>query len=156
MENTTKTGAEMNQKKVTLYFRGGFGFAKIEARAYAVEVGAYAQYASAVTCTFIGKGQRVKRGFVQTFQPSLLILEGWGHPDTADIYGPAQTSADGSVTTLRGRFLSCSPEWSTEFEAMIAQHISAGSASGKPVKVVADYQGHDSMKPAPAAVEVAA
>ncbi len=148
MENNTATKTRITDRlearKVTLYFRGGMGYAKIEARAFASGLIPYAQYSSAVEFAFLGKGQRLARGAVQTFQPSLLVLEGWGHPEPGAVYGAEEVTASGAIVR-RGRFSACSPGWTTEFDAMIAAHIATGA------KVVADYRGHDPHAPAVAA-----
>ncbi len=129
-------------KKVTIYTRGVMGVTKIEARSYLVEVGPYAQYTAAVSFAFVAKGQRNPRGTVQTFQPSLLILDGWGHPDPAGAFTPAEKSDSGAMVS-RGRFSACSPEWSREFDVMIATYVAAAAAGGKPVSILADYRGHN-------------
>lgn len=85
MNNVIK---KLAAQKATLYFLGGMGYTKVEARSWATDVAPYAQHAAAVFFAFIGKGQRNPRGAVQTFQPSLVVLEGCG-----DIRTPRRSSA---------------------------------------------------------------
>lgn len=127
----------MTETKATIYFRGELmgNVHKMEVRSFGVKTGAYAQYTSAITCKFVKKGGRSVLGFVQTFQPSLLILEGWGHPDPAGIWGDEKTA--NGVTTRAGRHSACSPEWAKEFDSMIAEHIKGGA------KVLHDFRGHN-------------
>jgi len=136
---------DLISRKVTLYFSGDMGLAvhKVEARAFFFQIGQYAQYPSAVEVAWIAKGQRLPRQTVQTYKPSMLILEGWGHPDPASMWG--EESASGGVVTRAARFSACSSEWQSEFDTMIAAHIEASGA-----KVVVDFRGHNAFAPTPA------
>lgn len=135
----------LKTQKVTIYFRGEMfsNYHKIEATAHAVRLVKYAQYSSAVEFTFIPKGARKARGTVQTYQPSLLILEGWNHPDPATMFSDPESRGD--VTVQRSRHASCAPEWDSEFNTLIESHITATGA-----KVVADFRGHDPYSQIPA------
>ncbi len=131
---------QMIDRKVTIYFRGEMmgNYHKIEARNYFAGTTSYAQYPAAVQFAWVPKGSRSARGSVQTFQPSLLILDGHGHPDPASMFGEKEDR--GGVTIQRGRHSSCSPEWTSEFDAMIDAHVAATGA-----KVLADFRKHNPM-----------
>lgn len=133
----------LTERRVTIYLRGEMfaNYHKVEASAYAVSIEPYAQYPAAVRCGFRPKGCRRARGIVQTFEPSLLVLHGWGHPDPAPMMTEYETQASGAEVRC-SRFTSCSPEWKREFDAMIDRYL-----EGKRGLVVADYRGHDSHQP---------
>ena len=127
----------MKNEKVTIYFRGGMGaYCKVEAKAFEIEVGPYAQYGQAVTCRFIPKGARNVRGFVQTYAPSLVIVKGWGHFEPESMMAPAEPGNVEGVTIQRGRHSVCSPKWDENFGAAIA---------GSSALVVHDFRGHNAM-----------
>lgn len=147
----TFSRAKLINRKVTIYFHGEmFGcIHKIEARSYFVQTGAYAQYSSAVACYFVPKGGRNPRGITQTFRPSLLILDGWGHPEPAAMFGAEETSGEG-VTVSRSRHSAFASEWQTEFDATITAHVAARGAV-----ILADFRGHNPHAPATAATTAA-
>lgn len=127
----------MTNEKVTIYYRGGMGaYCKVEARAFEIEVGPYAQYGQAVTCRFIAKGARVPRGFVQTYAPSLVIVKGWGHFEPESMMAPAEPGSVEGVTIQRGRHSVCSSEWSKNFGAAL---------STSEAFAIHDFREHNSM-----------
>ncbi len=131
----------MIERKVTIYFRSEmFGnYLKIEARSYFTEIKPYAQYPSAVKFSWVPKGARSARAFIQTYRPSLLILDGHGHPDPAPMFG--EEKDEGGVSARRSQHLSFSEEWDTEFNEMIRAHVVATKA-----KVLADFRDHNSHR----------
>lgn len=132
------TGTETQHGKCTLYFAGLMGVAKMEAREASTEVRPFAQYARGVFCKFKRARERNPRGFVQSFQPSLLILEGWGHPAPDGIFPEETTRTEGGVTTQRGRYSACDPRWRSDFNGQIDAYIAQTGT-----KVLADFRGHD-------------
>lgn len=154
MERFTRD--KLIHRNVTLYFHGEtFGaIHKVEARAYHLQTGAYAQYANAVECFFVPRNARNPRGMVQTYKPSLLILDGWDHPDTLSMFEPERAGNTPGVTVRRSRFSAFAPEWRKIFDTMIALHISG--ENGVPgAKVIADYRGHNSHEVSAAPVAAA-
>jgi hypothetical protein len=122
--------------KATLYTRNGFGaITRIEVKQASIEIRQYAQYNHAVECRFRKPRQRVDRGFVQTFQPDLLVLDGWGHPAPGAAFESVSESADCSVS--RARYSACDPRWARDFNAQIDAYLARSGA-----RVVADYRGH--------------
>ena len=137
------TTIEMKQAPVTLYYRGGLGsIVKVEARSFGHTLRRYAQYPSAIAYRYVPKGKRAPRSGGQDYAPSLLVLEGHGHPDPDDAYLPAVKGSDGA-TSARGRYTSCDPRWQSDFDAKIDAYL---ASSG--VKVVCDFRKHDPMAPA--------
>lgn len=120
----------IEKRRVTVYFDGGLGYAKIEASAFCHSVGPYAQYKAAVTLRMVRKGERKVRGTVYT-SPTFVILDGWGHPD------PDGAWTDVSATESVGRHAGFAPEWTAEFSAKIDAYVASGRG-----KVVCDYRGH--------------
>lgn len=121
----------------TLYFKGGYGISKTEAREILIETGPYAQYNSAVFVTFIPKGGRTPRSFVQTFRPDLVVLPGWGHFSPDDSMLPAEDAGNG-VSISKGRYTSCDPRWASDFGGKLSAYLSA-----KGVGTLADMRQHD-------------
>jgi hypothetical protein len=126
------------QKKVTLYIRGEFmgNFHKVEATAYKVDLVPYAQYVEAVRFTYKGKRQRLLREGVQTFRPSLVVLEGWGHVDPPSMWGKTETLTDGTIVA-HGAHSGCSEGWQHDFDALLADYVVKSGA-----KVLHDYRNH--------------
>lgn len=130
---------ELKPGPVTIYARSelGMGVRKTEARSFGYLVGPYAQYPSAVAFHFIGKGQRKVRGTVQTSGPSLLVLEGHGHPDPDKGFIELPSSTP-EVSASRSRYMSCDPRWQSDFDAMIGAYLASSGA-----KVVCDFREHN-------------
>jgi hypothetical protein len=131
--------------KFTLYWRGqdignSGAVHRLEVSSIGHTVGPYAQWTNAVHVCFVPKGARKMREIVET-GGSVLILEGWGHPDAPDAYGPEMPGAAAGVSTRRSRHLSCSAEWQREFDGVIAAHTVTTGAT-----VVADYRSHEMIE----------
>jgi len=129
--------------RVTLYFMGGLGYSKIEASSVSLALIAYAQYASAVEVKFVPKGARKERGFVQTFQPSLIVLDGWGHPDPDGIWDESTKREGDGYSTVQAKYRSCDPRWASDFGTKLAGYLESSGAH-----VLADYRGHNAMRAA--------
>jgi len=127
--------------KVTIYTLGMFGYSKTEATNLTITVGPYAQYTSAVKYEFKPKGKRKLVGYTQGYNPSLVVLDGWGHPDPSDAMTAPEMSETGMVVR-QTRYASYDSRYATEFNTMINAYIAE-----KGVKVVADYRGHNSQAP---------
>ena len=130
--------------KVTLYFSGEmFGnYTKIEANAFDFEITNYAQYSSAVHAVFVPKGSRKPRGLWQTSYPSLVVLEGWGHPDPAAMMTEPSRDESTGISTSRSRFSAFDPRWKGEFRGMLEAHLKASGA-----RVILDLHDHNPHAP---------
>ena len=125
--------------KVTLYFHGGFGMSKIEATRLKVEVREHAQYARGVYVEFLPKRARKLRGFVQAYGPSLVVLEGWGHPDPDDAFLPEEPGQAEDVTIRRGRYSMCDPRWESDFSKKLSAYL---DEKGSEI-LLHDFRGHE-------------
>jgi hypothetical protein len=132
------SAAKSTPVKVTIYVCGGFGYTKVEATEFSSELGPCAQYKSAVKYQYKPKGKRKLLAYVQGYQPSLLVLDGWGHPDPASAMTTPVLSENGFMVS-QSRHLSFDPAYAAEFSSMINAYIAE-----KGVTVVADYRGHNS------------
>jgi hypothetical protein len=126
-------------EKVTVYVRSEFGMGvkRIEATRLSVEVGPYAQYLSGIKVSLLPKRMRRMRGFTQAYGPSLVVLEGWGHPEPDGMWDPAKERSEGDVTTSEARYSACDPRWQSDFDAKIDAHIARGA------KVLYDFRKHN-------------
>lgn len=138
-----------NGKKVTIYFNtsAGFGLGTVEARLYETGTKKYAQYQNAPYAQYKPKGARKMRGMVVTYQPWMVILEGWGLPKFNNWQAP-KDHGDG-VTTQKGKFMGCDERWEMAGDIFIADVVGKTGAA-----VVADYRytqgfsAHDSFRKA--------
>lgn len=151
--------SKMIKKNATIYFSGEMlgTYHRIQVRAFYVETGVqYAQYPNAVALFFIAKSQRTVKAMIQTYRPSLLILDGWGHPKPDDMWGPEEVHTATGLVTKRSKYSAFDEGWKKDFDTMIGAHITAMTAArksaGLPEAVILhDFRGHDSMAAAPAA-----
>lgn len=141
--NSATTG---KADKATIYFQGGYGMVKIEARTVEFVERAFAQYSAAYEIKWIPKGARRPRGVVVSDHPSYLIIEGWGHPDVDDAFGPVVETGPG-VGVAMGRYASCDTRWLSDFDKKIDPYILRTGA-----KVVLDIRGHNPHRTRAAAV----
>jgi hypothetical protein len=126
--------------KATLLFKQNMShsYTVVRARDVKVFVAPHAQHARGVYCGFTVRGARRVQAFVEGFQPTLIVVDGW--PDVSlagDCHAP--TDAGNGVTVAKGRALSCSPMWGHE----------ARAAAHKAGKVV--FDAHDWLDVAQAA-----
>ena len=138
---------KMIKQNATIYFSGEmFGiYHRVQVRAFYVETGPWAQYTNAVSVFFIAKSQRTVKGLTQSYKPSLLILDGWGHPKPDDMFGPETVDPVTGTGTKRSKYSAFDPGWKNDFDAMIDAHIAGGA------RVLHDFRKHNSMAPAAAA-----
>ena len=118
-------------QKVTIYTRSEFigNIVRIEAKLIEHGRRQYAQYENAPFVKYVPKGKRNPRGLQGSFQPYILILEGWGHPEPASWLGDADDAGMSS-----SRYASHDDRWQSDFDAIINPHIEGGAV------VVADYR----------------
>lgn len=114
-------------ERCTLYFQGGYGVTKLEVRDARITIAPYAQWPEAVHVVFTEKGKRKARGFVQTFRPDLVVVEGWDQK-APENYAQDVDQGNG-VVVRKGRFVSCADEW----QGVLAEAIEGA-------KVLADYR----------------
>lgn len=130
------------KRRATLYYRGEMfaSIRKVEVSAYAVRVTGWAQYSSAVRFFFTRKGGRQVLSMLQSYEPDMLILAGWDHPEPAPMMGAPEV--DGPVTVQRARYSSQDPRWASEFNTMINAYIAEDG-----IEVLADFRGWNPHTP---------
>lgn len=126
--------------KVTMYFRSefGMGVSRVEANLHEVSVRPFAQYERGVYVHFTPKHKRHERSLVQAYAPSLVVLEGWGHPEPDGMFLPPESSDNAEVVVSRGRYSACDPRWQSDFDLKLAAHVESTRA-----KVLYDFRGHE-------------
>ena len=138
--------------KATIYTRSEMlgNIVKIEVNEVTHERKKFAQYASAVHVTFRKPRQRLMRGMTHGYRPSVLILEGWGHPNAqSDFHNERDT--EGGCVVSESRYSSCDPRWQGDFDTMIDAYIATSGA-----RVVADYRGVNTYEALPSSEKGAA
>jgi hypothetical protein len=73
-------------------------------------------------------------GYVDTYHPSTMVLDGWGHPTPPNPFGNYRVSH--GMLMKESRFLACAPEYSAEFNTAMDTYLAGGTA-----KVLADFRG---------------
>jgi hypothetical protein len=131
------TGSVVTFAKATIYLRGMISMTRTEVRDLRIEIRPYAQYDSAVHVSFVPKGGRSRRGFVESHSPSLVVLDGWGHVEPASMFIASETS-DSGVECSRGRYSACDPRCLADFGALLSAYVARTGA-----KIVADYRTHN-------------
>lgn len=122
-------------QKVTILTRGGLGnIVAIHAKLIDHGRKPYAQYASAPFVKYVKKNARKPVGFVQTYDPYLVILDGWQDIESQSLWGKSETRANG-VTVSSAKFSSFDSGWQKEFEA---ENTFTG--------IIADYRGVNAME----------
>lgn len=122
-------------QKVTILTRGGLGnIVAIHAKLIDHGRKPYAQYKSAPFVKYVKKNARKPVGFVQGYDPYLVILDGWQDIESQSLWGKTETR-DNGVTISSAKFASCDSGWQKEFEA---ENTFTG--------IIADYRGVNSME----------
>lgn len=138
MNNATNTtdSFELSAGRATMYLRSEFlgNIVRVEVSSLEVTRGAYAQYDNAIKATFVKKGCRNRSGLTQTSFPSLVILEGWNHPEPPKAFGAARDAGNGTQVS-RSTYSSCDPRWQSDFDALLADHVAKTGA-----KILGDYR----------------
>lgn len=120
--------------KATLYKLGFMGFERIEARDVEIEFVEHAQYRNAVQVEYTPRGKRKRARFIETDQPTLVVLEDWGHPEFQNYKPPVQS---GRLITTELRFAPFSQEWIDAFSAFLDEYLTSSSG-----KLLEDYRNH--------------
>lgn len=108
---------EMTHGKFTIYTNAdsGFGWQKIEVRAYGVEKRehVYEGQDDVLSVHYIAKG---RRRVEETYNHVVVVAKGHGLPDAPSMWGPSSTS--GQVSTRSGRYSSGDPRWMADLMAI--------------------------------------
>lgn len=132
--------------KCTVYVRSEFGMGvkKIEAKVASVEVRPHAQYERGLYLELLPKGKRKMRCLTQAYGPSLLVLEGWDHPEPEGMFNPEAVAAGLAAVAegadafgVQARYSACDPAWQADFDEMIDAYLAT-----KPGVRRADFRKH--------------
>lgn len=95
----------------------------VKTEAKLIEVGRknYAQYDNAPYVVFIPKGKRKPFVTRATSYPYLLVIEGHGHPEPADMLGEGKT--ENGVTIRQSTYSSFDEAYKTDFDAIINPYL---------------------------------
>lgn len=122
-------------QKVTICFVNpngfGMGVSVIEARIHEIGLGNYAQYRNVPHAIFTPKGKRLKRKVQCSYQPYLVVIEGWDHDLKQSVWGDPEDGATEGVQIQRTRHTGHSAAWTEEMNAAIA---------AKNLKILADFR----------------
>ncbi|MEE8536893.1 MAG: hypothetical protein V3S71_02725 [Acidobacteriota bacterium] len=117
--------------KATIYKKNEFfGYIqKVEVRECTIDRGPYAQYRDAIKVTFIKPRCRKTLGFWETYRPHLLILDGHGHPDPADMFDGGEVTRTPNVTAYSAKYSAFDEGYGNDFDELIDAHIKETGAT---------------------------
>lgn len=104
-----------------------------ECRWVEVEIRPYAQYPAALHVTCLPKGKRRPRVFVEAYNVSLVVADGWGNAEAPEMFG-VLVSEDAKVSVRKSSHTSFSPKWKQDFEDQVKPSLD----------VLADFSSHNS------------
>lgn len=108
----------MSKIKATILYKGILG--NIQSKhIWLLEHGRakYAQYPSAVFIKYIDKGARKPKGFWQSYNPYLVILDGWQKIENQGMWGTPTRDEETGITTQVAKYASFDERWSKDFDA---------------------------------------
>jgi hypothetical protein len=117
MNNAAQVIPSETLSKATIYSQGMFGYSSVEVNDLDVTLGKWAQYDNAVHLTYRKKRARSRVCQTLSYQPSGVVVEGWGHPKFNN-FGTPQVSESGTGFT-QGLHMSCSPKWAGSLDAFL-------------------------------------
>ena len=125
-------------EKATLYLADLWGYDRIEAFDVSWSFEKYVKFQKATRVEYTIRGKR-KRKTAMITTVSLVILDGWGHPEPPPRYSPPERMS-AQVTVLTTRRSSCDPEWQNEFDAFLRGYL-----EGSKTRVLLDLRKYDQI-----------
>ena len=127
---------EINQK-VTVYTTGEFmgNIIKTEMRLIEFGLQSYAQYDGVPFVIGVPKRKRLPRKFLESYNPYILIVDGWGNPEPDGIYDGGTVLQDNSAITVTQAPRHTTGGYGRDFDTAINKCIEDGS-----VTVIKDYR----------------
>ena len=124
-----------NDEKVTIYTTSDFmgDVVKYEGRIHESGRRKYAQYDSAPYVDITMKRKRKAIRIMKTYNPYILVVKGWDHPDAEDYLKVVHESADAVIS--KSRYLSFDERYKTDFDKIINDLIES-----KKIEVVEDFR----------------
>lgn len=95
----------------------------------------YAQYENAPFVSFIPKKKRNGIRIVKGYNPYILILKGWDHPEPEDMFGNSKGEVRNGVTIKKSKYSSFDDGYKTDFNNVIDRYI-----ADNPTVLLADYR----------------
>ena len=134
MTNTASDtrNAPITLARATLLTRGPFGYSVMLVRDLTVTIRPYAQYSHAVEIRFTEKGKRKASGFMETYKPGLVVLE--GHVEVKLESAMEHCAGSPGVTCSRTRYESYDSRYDSDF----ARWLDASKLT-----VARDFRGHN-------------
>lgn len=132
-------------QKVTVYRKNSMFGNVVKTEMKLIEFGKakYAQYNNAPFVAGIPKRKRKASLFRETYNPYMLIVEGWDNINPNGMYDEASKKTTGSglneVTVMRSSYISFDERYLSDFDAIVDKLIESDD-----VKVIADFRGVDS------------
>jgi hypothetical protein len=110
---------EFDEIKVTIYTRSEFfgNIVKREAYLKEIKIGKWAQYGKAVYTTMKIKHKRGFQTNVQSYNPYIVIVEGWNRPDPKDMFDVIEQREN--VTVKKSSYSSFDDRFSTDFDSLV-------------------------------------
>jgi hypothetical protein len=111
-----------NETNITIYQTAGFmGVQKYEGKLVDFGTKKYAQYDNAPFISYIPKGKRKAIGFIKTYQPYIVVIEGHNHLDTLDAFkAPVITPG---LIVKQSKYLSFDERYKTDFDGLLTEYI---------------------------------
>lgn len=125
MENGANPGRGLKGQKATIYQLGAFGASRFEAAEFEI-----IDRGTTLTGRFRGPRKRSWSGLGVEREPSIVVLDGWGHPE----HPIFDRSPDGKSESTR--FATFDPAWRDDFNRFFGGYLEANPG----VKVLADYR----------------
>lgn len=109
------------KKQVTIYSSGSFGISKIEGVITDFGFKDYAQYKNAPFINFIRKGKRKEEQMLKTYNPYLLVIDGYGHPDPGSCFEKPEICGD--LIISKTTYSCFDDRYKTDFDQLINDYI---------------------------------
>ena len=110
-------------EKITVYTKSSLmgNIVKYEGKLIDCGTMKYAQYNNAPFVSFIPKRKRKGVRLVEGYNPYMLVLKGWGHPEPNDIMVPVSETETVTVTTTKYR--SFDKQYGIDFNLQINEYL---------------------------------
>lgn len=122
----------MEHHNCTLYLTSEFGFPMgVSCKWAKTEIVKWAQYPRAVKVTYLEKGKRKPRAYIDSYHPRTVIVAGHGHRSPPSVW---KTLLNGDVVS---RYISFDPRYEQDADAFFAT-----------LPILEDFRGFNTMAPA--------
>ena len=113
------------------------GYRRMEGRNISHGTHRVREFLDAIYVDFIPRGKRKPASVGATSSPSIVVLEGWDHPELGAAWDTEEVVKDGlRYVASRPRYPFSAPEWEEKFSSDLARYVAATGA-----RIVVDYRG---------------